>query len=449
MPAAPVALPADPPPYDPFAAPGRRIRPSPPPKRRTGLLASVAALLLVATVGGTAALWIAMADGPDEPTAAPTTTTLAPGIEPWAEAVPRSPQERALATAAPAVVFLETTITGYVRNKQDAVLLHPEPFTFSRRCTGVVVRHDGQVLTNAQCVRPSADLMLGHGLAELARTLVAAGRLKPEEVDAHTRAHTATTVFTGREPGAQPESRLYGQLNVATGDRTDSPAIPGTVVQTLPVAEGNLALVELDETDLPAVAVNTSTEIAPETALLVLGYGTTDTEYRFATYRVLAKPVQVTEVDLASSAYRVSDDVGASSRGGVVVDQQGRVVGMLDNDLLRPDRANRLTVPAARMTGLLDTAGIDNSLGEPDELYREGLDAYFGGDERGAAALFDVVVERSPRNALAQAYREAARTTGGAESDRTGWLVPVLIAAGVALAGGLTLVAVLRRRGNR
>ncbi|WFE44683.1 trypsin-like peptidase domain-containing protein [Verrucosispora sp. WMMD1129] len=439
----------DTPQHDPFTAPVRRIQPSAPPKRQTGLWAAIAALLLVAAIGGGAGVWAISASGPEAPPVpAPTASPLAPGLKPWAVAPPRSDEERALATAAPSIVFLEAIVTGYVRGKQRNELLHPDPFTFSRRCTGVVVNHDGHVVTNAQCVQPTPDILVEHALGELAKVQVANGDVKTADVDNYVRTRMATTVFTGSEPGTEPEASLYGQLNVATGDLTSGAAISGSVVRALTLEEGNLALVKLDQGNLPAVEVNASATIAAGTALHALGYATADTDYRSATYSVESKQVQVTEVDLESSTYRISDDVGVSSRGGIVVDPQGQVVGILDNDVLQPDRPNRLVVPVSRVNGLLSAAGVGNTLGGPDQLYREGLDAYFDGEDSRAAARFAEVAAESPTNALAEAYREAAVAAGGDEPSRPGWAVPLLIAAGVALIGGVAALVWLRLRQN-
>ncbi|TCB90111.1 hypothetical protein E0H26_27510 [Micromonospora zingiberis] len=441
----------DPAQRDPFTSPARRIQPSAPAKRQPGLWVAVAALLLVAAIGGGAGVWAISAGGTDDPSpvAAPTATPAPPGLKPWAEATPRSPQEHALATAAPAMVFLDAIFTGYVRNKQDNALLHPEPFTFSRRCTGVVVNHDGHVLTNAQCVAPTVGILLEHALGSLADTLVAEGKLKAGEVGGYVRGRQASSAFTGPDAGTEPVATLHGQLNVAKGDLKDAPAIPGTVVRALTVEEGNLALVKLDQANLPAAELNTSATIAAGTALHVLGYATTDVEYRSATYQVRAKAVEVTDVDIESSAYRISEDVGAYSRGGIAIDPQGRVVGMLDNDLLAPERPNRLVAPVSRLTGLLGAAGVENRLGEPDQRYRSALDAYFRGDEAKAAPQFAEVAEQAPANALAPAYREAAIAAGGDAGSRPGWAVPLLVAAGIALAAGLGALVWSRLRAKR
>ena len=435
--------------HDPFSSPARRIQPSASPKRPGGLWVAIAALLLVAAIGGGAGIWAVSAGETQTPpvVTAPTATPPPPGLKPWAEAAPRSPQEHALATVAPAMVFLEAIFTGYVRNRQDNALLHPEPFTFSRRCTGVVVNHDGHLLTNGQCVAPTSDILLEHALGSLADTLVAEGRLKAGEVGGYVKGRQASSVFTGPDKDTEPAVTLHGQVNVAKGDLKASPAIPGTVVRVLSLDEGNLALVKLDQANLPVAELNTSATIAAGTPLHVLGYATTDAEYRTATYSVSTKAVEVTEVEIEASTYRVSEDVGAYSRGGIAVDPQGRVVGMLDNDVLAPNRPNRLVVPVSRLTGLLDAAGVDNRLGESDMLYRSALDTYFNGDEGKAAAQFAQVAQQAPANALAVAYRDTAVASGGgAESSRPGWAVPVLVAAGIALLAGLGVLLWSRLR---
>ncbi|SCF30928.1 Trypsin-like peptidase domain-containing protein [Micromonospora chaiyaphumensis] len=455
------AQPVSAPPGDPFSSPVRRIQPSPPrPPRQTGLWTALAALLLVAAVAGGVGAWGLSGDGSDRPATTPTAASSAfpsaapvnPGLKPWAQAALRSPEERALATVGPSMVFVEVTFTGYVRNKQDNALLRKTPITFARRCSGFVVNSDGHVLTNTQCVRPTQDILLGNALGALANAMVAERTLPAKDVAAFTRTRMKTAAFTGTAPGTEPDAKLYGQLNVAKGDVTDSPAIPGAVVQSLALDAGNLALVKLDQGNLPAAELNPSATIAADTSLLILGYNTTDTSYRSATYTVASKAATVTGVDAQSpvQAFRINDDLGLYSRGGIAIDPSGRVVGVLDNDILRPDKANRLVVPVSTMAGLLSTAGVQNTLGDADKVYRSGLDAYFAGQNSTAADRFGEAAEASPANLLAQVYRQAAIDSGGGESSAgtPGWAVPVLVAAAVALVAGLVLLVMilLRRR---
>lgn len=76
------------PPHDPFAAPARRITPSEPKPRRTGLWLGVAALVLVVLAGGGAAfVWLGK-DDPDRPKTPGSSTTALP---PEQKTPPQSP----------------------------------------------------------------------------------------------------------------------------------------------------------------------------------------------------------------------------------------------------------------------------------------------------------------------------------------------------------------------
>ncbi|WP_076470358.1 trypsin-like peptidase domain-containing protein [Micromonospora avicenniae] len=447
------------PPQDPFGAPGRRIQPSEGPKQRIGPLVAVIALILVAVIGSGVGVWAVSTGSPSGSTGArpePTASPAAPGLKPWAEAMLHSPEERALATAAPSMVFVEVILTGYVRNKQGNTLLRQQPVTFNRRCTGFVVNHDGHVLTNGQCVQPTPDIMLSGALSALANALVSEGTLKPADVNSFTRSRMKTTAFTGESPSSPPEVKVYGQLNVAKGSATAAPAIGATVVKALPLEEGNLAVVKLAQENLPVAEVNTGATIAEGSPFVVMGYNTSDTNFRDATYTVVSKPVTVTSVGNQPTGpiYRINEDIGIYSRGGIAMDAEGRVIGMLDNDILRPDRANRVVVPVSTMVGLLSAAGVNNSLGEADRLYRSGLEAYFKGDLGTAIDRFDQSNATSPANALAQAYRQAAVDSGGSKagtSERPAWAVPLLAASGAIAVVGLAVLVVLivrRRRGS-
>ncbi|MEV4716163.1 trypsin-like peptidase domain-containing protein [Micromonospora noduli] len=449
--------------HDPFAAPVRRIKPSPPPKRRTGLWAALSALAMVVVVGGGVGIWAVTSGDPADPVPTPPVTSTAfpgeakalPGLKPWAEAALRSPEERALAVAGPSMVFLEAVFTGYLRNKADNALLREGPVTVSRRCSGFVINHGGYVLSNGVCLQPPPEILLGGALNTVANVLVSEGRLAAKDLDAFVRDRLKTSAFTGKGAADQPELKLYGQLNVAKGDVTAAPAVSGAVVRTLPVEAGNLTLVKLAQENLPTAELNPSAVVAADTSVMLLGYDTTDTTYRSAEYRVETKTVTVSGVDdrSALTVYRVNEDLGPYSKGGIAIDPSGRVIGMVDSDLLRTDKANRILVPVSTMVGLLGAAGIGNDLGPADKVYRSGLEAYFAGDESTAAARFDEAAKSSPANLLAQSYREAAMASGrnGGTSDRPAWAVPLLAGAGGALAVGLVVLVVLvlgRRRGS-
>ncbi|WP_158632239.1 trypsin-like peptidase domain-containing protein [Micromonospora sp. Llam0] len=378
----------------------------------------------------------------------PTSATAAP---------PYTLDERALAIASPSLVYVEVVYTGYLRDKQSSAPLRASPITFTRRCSGFVVGAGGEVITNGLCVRPAKDTAAQNALYSLGRILVAEKTLEADALDRYVADNLHQSIFTGLEAADEPDHQVYGQFGVApTGGLTESPAIPGEVVEVLDAGAGNIALVKLEQQNLPAVELASSGTLDPGASLVVVGYATDEVDPRTATYSLRSKPVKVIGTGARGSAslYRINEDVGIHSLGGMAIDTNGHVVGVLDNDLELPDRANRALVPMTTVTALLTEAGVDNALGETDQLFRSGLDAYFAGDYETAISQLGTVVENSPVNSVAQTYRQNATELQKIEdsfSGGAGWLIWASGAAGGALVIGLIVLVVLllQRRARR
>ncbi|WP_353899200.1 trypsin-like peptidase domain-containing protein [Micromonospora harpali] len=455
--------PADPgPPHDPFASPARRIQPSPPSRPRTGLRLGVAALALaVLAAGGGLAVWAATRGADAPPPAGPAgafpTATPAAGFRPWSQAAPYSAQERALATAAPGLVFVEAVFNGYLRDGRTGALLNPTPVTFQRRCSGFVVDPAGHVLTNGQCVAPDEPVARERALYTLGRILVAGKKLTSGALDGWVRSRTAGTRFTGKEPDRPPSSQVFVQLNQATGGLTGTPAIAGEVVRTRAADAGDLALVKVARPDLPGVELGDAAALTPGGVVVVAGYHTVDADFRDATYTLRSKTVQVTATDTGQGTvplFRIGDDIGIYSHGGVALDPAGRVVGVLTNDRSGAGGANRAVVPVTAARELLAEAGVAPTLGDADRLYRRGLDAYFTGRDATAVSQLDAVARGGNGNELAEAYRRSAadrqQLTAAAPEQSN---LPTVLFSGLggallaALAIGVVLLA--RRRSRR
>ncbi|MEV6372434.1 trypsin-like peptidase domain-containing protein [Micromonospora musae] len=453
--------PADPLPYDPFSAPVRLIEPSEPPRRRTGLWAAVAALMLVAAVGSGVAVWAIAGNDQADPgplpnvtaTAVPTADSVELGLKPWAQAAPYSPEERALAVAAPSLVFIEAVFTGYVRDAATNAPVRATPITFSRRCSAFVVTPNGHALTSSSCVKPTEETVRRIALDTVARILVREKKLDSKQVESYVQTNLAKTRFTGVDAGTEPASEIYGQLNTAKGNVTTDPAIPAQVVRALSPETGNIALIKLARENLPAVELNPSAPLADGNSLLVLGFSTSDTDFRTASYTPQSRLVSISGTGRrgSMSIYRINQDLGVTSHGGIALDPNGRVAGMIDQDQARPDRANRAVVPSSALDTLLGEAQVRNALGESDNLYRSGLEAYFAGQHSTAIAQFDAAAQNSPANLLAQAYRQNAveRQQWSRTSEGSVWPLVLLAAAGGALAAGLVVLVVLLTRRRR
>jgi hypothetical protein len=421
-------------PFGPFLSPAPHIEPMEAPQRPSPAWAGVTTLVVLAL--GIASVVFAIVSLNSGGRNAPT----------------YSVEERALAVASPSLVFIETTTAGYLRDQDSGIFLQSSPIVFTQRCSGFIVSSQGHVLTNGSCVKPPERLARERALYAYGQSLVDEDELFADELDYFVESEMETTVFTGADVTSEPESQVYAQLNVATGDLTGSPAIPGQILQVLDVQSGDLALIKLEQENLPAVELSASTTLDSGASLFIAGYENSGDD---VTYIPRTKSVKVIgEVNRDSAvAYRLSDDVGFTSHGGLAVNTNGRVVGVLDNDPTRPDDANRAVVPLSVVNALLEQAGVTNSLSESDKLYRAALDDYFNGRYSDAIAKFDEVVKSSPENSVAKDYRQQAadrRETEG-EASTSEWLTRLLAGVGGAMTVGfvMTVVNVVRNRGIR
>ncbi|SCE68351.1 trypsin-like peptidase domain-containing protein [Micromonospora mirobrigensis] len=448
-----------PPATDPFAHPARRIQPTPAgggTARDGATWLTVAALVLgiLAAVGGvglTAGGDDTGAQAPGPVTEFPTTALTQPGLRPWADFAPGSPQERAIAVAGPSLVFIESVFTGYLRDRTTNRPVRTTPIVFSRRCTGFVVDTAGHALTSSSCVKPGEEYARRIALDAVARMMVREGKLTDAQVDGYITTNLERTRFTGVDTGTDPSAQLYAQLGEAKGNVTDSPAIPGQVVAAQTEETGNVALVKLERGNLPVAEIDTRADVTGVGNLLILGFATTDSDFRAATYRprTLFAKIAGTGRRGDLSMWRIGEDLGNTSYGGIAVDPAGRVVGMLDQDLARPDRANRVVLPASAFSGLLGDAGVQAGPGDSDRLYRSGLDAYFTGRYPSAVDQLGTVARQVPDNQLAGSYRQNAdnrRQLEGEPSGRPGWARWLLVGAGSALLVVLVLLVVSRAR---
>lgn len=364
----------------------------------------------------------------------------APG---YATDVPRyAANEPAIAVVKPSIVYLEQTYSGYLRDKKNGKTLHTEPVVFQRKCSGVVVDSDGYVITSSLCVRPSAEIVLVNALHKLGRTLVAKQELAAADLDGFVASRTDTAELTGAKRDSKPEVTLLAQFNIATPGLTAEPAIRATVARALPPTEGNVALVKLNASNLPSVELNVDDGMSPGRSVIAIGYGDGSSEDTAGKYTIRTKTVSVTE-RTGTGRFGISGELGPLSRGGAVVDADGRLLALLDTDTAAPGEPNRDLILMLHINRLLALARVTNHLSDADRAYRHALSAYFDGEFARAAAEFDGVLRMAPSHELAKTYRDQARQrfvlAGDSVENSANWLVYALSAiAGALIIWGLS-----------
>jgi len=320
--------------------------------------------------------------------------------------------ERAQAIASPALIFLESTYTGVVRDAKTGKPLQVQPMVVYRRCSGFLVNPEGYALTTSLCVRPSHDIVRQAAFYKLGRQR----NIPANRLDGYVKNLMETADFTGAQPGTKPGLTMFAQLNVANAGLTSEPAIPVTVVGGQDPAEGNVAVVKLDQKGLPTVELDAEARVSHGSAVIILGFDTKDPDANVGTYTLQAKTVDVTSSG-QPERLRVTEDVGPYSHGGMVLDTSGRVVAMIDVDIAAPDRPNRALIGMTALTAAMSDHDVRNELSDVDRAYRRGLDAYFGGRYSTAVREFDAVLAQAPSHLLANIYRKNAADRYAVEGD--------------------------------
>ncbi|MEJ3745050.1 trypsin-like peptidase domain-containing protein [Actinomycetes bacterium KLBMP 9797] len=363
----------------------------------------------------------------------------------FADDVPRyAANEPAIAVVKPSTVYLEQEYTGYLRTKSTGKALHGKPVVFQRRCSGVVVNPDGYAVTTSLCVQPNPEIILINALYRLGRTLAAEQELSAGDLDSFVAGLLKTSVFTGTKAGSKPNVTLFAQFYVATPNATTTPAIRATVARALPAGDGNVALVKLSASNLPSVEIDARGAIATGSAVVAIGYGEGNSDDVAGKYTVRSKTMTVTK-RTGTGRPGVDAEIGPLSRGGPVVDAQGRLLALLDADTTAPNEPNHDLIIVRHIIRLLALAGVSNDLSEVDRAYRQALAAYLDGRFAAAATGFDGVLRLAPTHELARAYRDQARErlalAGDSVENSADWTFYLLsAAAGVLIVWGLSLV---------
>jgi hypothetical protein len=361
--------------------------------------------------------------------------------------------ERAAAIASPSLVFLEARVDGYLRLKATGQLVESKSVTVTHKCSGFVVSADGYVVTAGHCVQPSLDSLRGTAAYIVADDLVRDNKLTMAQRDGFIHDAMSNTDFVG-EGGAAPSVKVYGQLFVATSGLTSAPAAAARVVSSQAVSRGDVALVKLAQHGLPVAELGTAVP-AVDSHVVQLAFGTNDAPSATTLSYTVRSTGAITLGTYAGKnppMYRMDSDLGNAADGGMVVDDTGQVVGMINEDTAK-DTVNHLMSDVATIRKVIDAADVHNQQSAVDRDYAAGLDAYFAGRYSEAIKKFDGVLAASPGNKVVRSYRDQAQLRLSIEGDKGAggaWLWIALAGGGLVIVVGLLVgVLALRRRARR
>jgi hypothetical protein len=339
--------------------------------------------------------------------------------------------ERAKAIAQPSVVLLEYLATGIVRDKNTLEPISQKPLTVAVRCSGFVINNQGAAITLRGCVSPSADQLAAWSFEALAFERALNGDARTQFL----QQMAATATFTGEAQTEPPTVLISAQLNTATTDQKSASAWPAEVVPPVNT-NTDLAIVKISQPNLPVVEVAPDADIMGVTAPMAIAYVPVSP----GTFTVRARNVNIPGRQVGGSdfAYLLDQELPWESRGGVIIDENGKAVAAIVVSAAGPIKAVHNSEAIANQ---LAAAGIKSELGPNDILYRRALDDYFGGRYSEAIKKFDSVLAAAPSNQLATTYRKQAEERQGIEGPGEPSNTPLIIT--IIVLGVLLLAAVV------
>jgi serine protease Do len=384
-----------------------------------------------------------------------------------AEPPTSTPGERASAIVSPSIVFLlqdwtayvkapgQGTTTGFVDGYVDADDdFTADAFEWTSRCTGFVINPNGYVVTAGHCVDDTIEGAKDTALQFAIGSLVDAGVISDSEASTWYSNAVGTWTVEGASANSPPDRTVtVFRAQSAGGVTISNGGVPARVLDFSSLSKGDVALLKVEQADLPALKIARAQDITIGTELLSVGYpGSTD-QVTDASFTPDFKDGQVsskrTREDGLLPVYEVSSALSGGMSGGPTVNLQGDVVGVNSFSIEGETEAFNFITPASLVLEMMSRNGATNQLGTTDEEYRAGLDAYFEGQQEQAIQHFDEVLALVPTHAQAQEYRVKANRELRLHPAGGGGLPMVAIIGGVAVLvalGGLGFFFLSRRK---
>ncbi|MBI2237567.1 MAG: trypsin-like peptidase domain-containing protein [Actinobacteria bacterium] len=384
-----------------------------------------------------------------------------------ARAVTATPEEKAAAVVRPSIVYIEMEWTAWVRVPRNSELYFTgyvndgQPFTWVMRCSGFIVNPTGYIVTAGHCVDEGEQGARGKALAYATQWLIDDGWAYQRDFEYWLNEGHLTWGVEGEERGSPPDLTVNVQRGVAAGGLKTGEGFPARVVDSQSIDDGDVALLKIEQSDLPVVQVAPASEIAIGTDVLSVGYPGSSDQVTDATYEPTFKDGQINSQKTREGGllpvYEVSAAMSGGMSGGPTVDLTGQVVGVNSFSIVGETEAFNFITPSSLVLETLAKNGVSNELGPIDEAYRAGLDAYYAGDYQAAVEKFDEVLALSPTHQQAQEFKvkasqeaaNAPKPAPAADEGGGGGGFPVWLIA--AVAGGafvilLVIVLATRRR---
>jgi serine protease Do len=176
----------------------------------------------------------------------------------------------------------------------------------------------------------------------------------------------------------------------------------------------DIALLSVDETDLPTVRLGSADDLAQGDDLFVVGYPDIGLESLFGDRATTLEPTLTSGIvsarrTLPTGINSIQTDAGLNNgnSGGPMYNSDGEVVGVATFKQADPrieDVGFGLPIEIAKE--FMNEHGVENSTGPMHSAFEDGLEAYWRGDCETAVEKMNEVLGRNPEHPYAESYIE-------------------------------------------
>jgi hypothetical protein len=212
-----------------------------------------------------------------------------------------------------------------------------------------------------------------------------------------------------------PDREVWVQFNTANSSIPDSPRetfMRAEVITFSPADQRDIAILKVTPVTgraLSSVLIGDSSNVSIQDKVTILGYPWTSNigQDNPLDPTVTTGSISGKVMIGGTQVLQVQGDAREGNSGGPVLGEDGSVIGIIS---FGPDYANFYLRTSNDIKGML---GVENKLGQVDELWRKGLIMYNNSHYSEAINYFDALLNLSSGHLLAQEYKAKAQSNMG------------------------------------
>lgn len=324
-------------------------------------------------------------------------------ISPFSKGSQPSLEQKLALLSKPSVVRIFAGCSATFVSPPELGTERSHPLSIVRIGTGFFVNSDGYILTNAHGIEGSQGGETAC-IEKLKQQLI---------IDVRDKHADEASEYSDDYITSQSELEdfsYYQDVILINSDTESSKPFPFDIKEsgtTQPGSAKDVAVIKVQLTDTPVLAIDGSDNMSLQDEVLVIGYPTGGDDINALDPGSILE-ASVYDGEISSVNKRLKDNslvlqvdvpVSRGSSGSPVLNAKGEVVGMIT---FNADESESGIVPfAVRRDVLLEftrQAGIQNEKGRVDRLYEQGLEFFWKGDYDGAKAKFGAVQGLFPQH---------------------------------------------------